>query len=72
MLDLQVNVSAKFLEALPSSCVSLEIDTNRGDIHNTKSRRQSRIIRAVVPRLHHPELRLKCLYPTIIYLYGGS
>ena len=72
MLDLQVNVLAEVLEALPSSCVALEIDTNGRDIHNMESRRLSPFIRAVIPRLHCPGLRLKYLYPTIIYLYGGS
>ena len=70
MFGLRVSVLARVPEALPSTCMALEIDIDGRDVHNTESKHLCPVIRAIIPRLHHLRLRLKYLCPAIICTEG--
>ncbi|KAI9723352.1 MAG: hypothetical protein M1812_001236 [Candelaria pacifica] len=63
---------ASLVKALPSTCSSLELDTDGRDMHKANTTHLCPIIRDFLPRLRHLRLRLKYICPSLLCKYPAD
>ena len=65
-----MNFLAGVLEALPSPRMTVKIDTDGRDVHNTDLKYLRPLIRSIIPRLYNLLLRISHLCPAVIRTEG--